>query len=322
MTISDVPPDQPLISVALCTYNGEQYLREQLDSLLAQTYQNIEIIAVDDASTDGTVALLQECAARDPRLHVIVNPENMGLRKNFERAMSACNGSFIAPCDQDDVWLPDKLAALIEVIGDRAAAYCDSEFVDEHLCPLHDAMSCHATPLSTDDPAMFAAGNFVSGHAMLFRRDILSRALPIPDAFYYDWWLAAVSASAGGVVACRRQLVRYRLHGGNVTNVLRDRPVQRKRGYRWQRLHDFRIRLECLARLPGPNQAFIVQWRDLWTARESQWLSPALARFVLLHAHRLFAVQQPQRSALKHALKYLVGLRTKRITSPSGYRIV
>ncbi len=319
VTIMIEPLRQPLTSIALCTYNGERYLREQLDSLMAQTCRDFEIIAVDDASTDATVAILRDYAARDARIHIVVNPVNLGFRKNFEHAMSLCTGRFIAPCDQDDVWLPEKLAVLLDTIGDHAAAYCDSEFVDEHGQPLNDAMSRHVVLLSTSDPAVFAAGNCVSGHAMLFRRELVVRALPIPDCFYYDWWLAAVAASEGGVIACTSQLVKYRLHGNNVTNILRTRPPQRQPGYRWKGLHDFRLRLQCLVGLPGGSRAFIAQWRDLWVARETQWLSLTLAAFVFRHAPRIFAIHKWQRSRLKYAIKYVFGLRLKRMTNPYGY---
>src|SRR5689334_11569979 len=100
----------PLISIALCTYNGERYLRAQMDSLLAQAGARIEIIAVDDASQDGTPGLLQGYAQQDPRVRVLANAENIGPSRSFERAMEIGTGEFIAPCDQDDLWTSDKLA--------------------------------------------------------------------------------------------------------------------------------------------------------------------------------------------------------------------
>ncbi|MFT4918317.1 MAG: glycosyltransferase involved in cell wall biosynthesis, partial [Zhongshania aliphaticivorans] len=98
----------PKISVAMCTYNGERFLAEQLDSILNQTYKNIELVVVDDVSTDGTLRLLDEYAARDGRIRVIRNSENIGFVRNFEKAMGACSGEFIALADQDDIWFPEK----------------------------------------------------------------------------------------------------------------------------------------------------------------------------------------------------------------------
>lgn len=310
---------EPLMSVALCTYNGARYLREQLDSLLAQTYRNLEIIAVDDGSTDATLQILQQYQSRDARLHVHANPANLGVRSNFERALSLCTGQFIAPCDQDDVWLPEKLRVLLDAIGDHAMAYCDSDIIDEHGGSLHKPMSSRCNMLSTHDPAVFAAANCVSGHAMLFRRELIQRALPVPDCFYYDWWLAAVAASCGGVVYCDRKLVSYRFHDSNVTNALRARPASRPQGRREARLRDFRLRLQHLAGLPGESRAFLQQLHILWEAREDQWFSFALGAFMYRHWRRIFAVRK-SRWRLLPALRFAVGLRLKRIMNPVMYR--
>lgn len=311
--------DLPLVSIALCTFNGARYLRAQLDSLLAQTYRNIEIIALDDGSSDATLDILNEYRRCDTRLQVASNPRNLGLAKNFERAITMCRGDFIAPCDQDDIWLPEKLGTLYEALGQHSLAYCDSEFVDEDGRGLGTTMSDNCTMVSSDDPIIFAAANCVAGHAMLVRREIVARALPIPPHFYYDWWLAAVAASADGVVYCDRPLVKYRLHAHNATNHLREQPPAKRRGHRYLQLEQFRLRLESLAMLPGRNRAVIERLRDLWRAREQQWISPALALFIFRHGPRIFALQRPRPRRLQHALKFSIGLRSKRISNPSAY---
>lgn len=309
----------PLISVALCTYNGARFLREQLDSLLAQTYTNLEIIAVDDRSSDETAAILHEYAARDPRLRVTVNASNVGLQQNFQRALSLCSGDLIAPCDQDDVWLPQKLSTLFDIIGDRSMAYCDSEFIDENGHGLEVAMSDTCTMVSTDDPVIFAVANCVAGHAMLVRKQIVERALPVPSHFYYDWWLAAVAAATGGVVYCGLKLVRYRIHTQNATAHLRSQSVLRERGHRSTQLKQFRLRLESLARLPGKHRKFIERLRDLWRAREQQLFSPLLALFILKHGSRIFLLQRPRPKGVRHALRFMIGLRLKRVSNPHAY---
>src|SRR5690606_33629827 len=108
--------DSPLISIALCTYNGEKFLAEQLDSIVNQTYKNIEIIAVDDCSTDRTLTILQKYASKDVRVKVYSNKTNKGYSKNFEYAISLCTGDYIAVSDQDDIWVSDKLELLINKI--------------------------------------------------------------------------------------------------------------------------------------------------------------------------------------------------------------
>jgi glycosyltransferase involved in cell wall biosynthesis len=310
---------QPLISVALCTYNGARYLREQLDSLLAQTYPNLEIVAVDDGSTDDTVDILHEYRRRDARLRVERNARNLGLTKNFERAMSLCAGELIAPCDQDDIWLPSKLDALYAALDARALAYCDSTFIDAEGRELGAAMSETCTLVSSDDPAIFAVTNCVAGHAMLIRRDVALRALPVPPQFYYDWWLAAAAAAAGGIVYLDRRLVKYRLHASNVTNHLRAPQSAKQRGHRFTQLAQMGQRLDALARLPGRDRAFLERFRDLWRARERQWVSPALALFLLRHGPRIYRLQRPRPKRIGHALKFALGLRAKRLSNPWAY---
>lgn len=313
------PTSEPLISIALCTYNGERYLRTQLDSLLAQTHRNIEIVAVDDCSTDGSFATLQDYQRRDARLRVFSNQANLGFRRNFERAISLCSGEFIALSDQDDIWAPEKLAALLNAIGHRALAYCDSLLIDEDGRDMNVAMSDMLTMVSTDDPAVFANANCVSGHACLFRSRLVKLALPAPSCFFHDWWIAAVAASTGGIVYCDRKLVFYRYHASNITDVFCEREFGRERGHRWKEWSEFRDRVEQLAALPGPSQDFLKRLRDLWVSRDQQWLSLALAFFLYRHRRRIYALRWSRRPALRHILRYAPGLRLKRLTNPFAY---
>jgi glycosyltransferase involved in cell wall biosynthesis len=321
----------PLVSIALCTYNGERFLPQQLDSLLAQTHANLEIVASDDGSSDATPSLLERYARADRRIRVVANAENLGFAGNFARALSLCRGEYIAPCDQDDVWSPDKIAALLAVIGERALAYCDSTLVDEQGAPAGYRMSQIVPMLSTDDPAPFAFGNCVSGHAMLFRKDLLARALPTPPAFFYDWWIAAVAATAGGVVFCERSLVMYRQHGGNITRgrltemvheaglaaraAVRPEQVQ---GARLRYLDETEQRLAALAHLPGQHQSFVVKLHELWRARKTQWLSPALGALMLHHGERLLAATNlTGKKRRRYCRQFFWGLKSKRLMNSS-----
>jgi glycosyltransferase involved in cell wall biosynthesis len=308
-----------LVSIALCTYNGAKYLREQLDSLLAQTHTNLEIVAVDDCSTDATWSILKEYEQRDSRVRPVANPCNLGFRRNFERAISLCRGEFVAPCDQDDVWLPEKISSLLRAIGAHPLAYCDSALIDEQGFPLGVSMSDIVAMISTDDPAVFAAGNCVSGHAMLFRRELIARALPVPDCFFHDWWLAAVAASCGGIVYCPTALVRYRYHGSNVTDILGERPSRRFPGHRWTQIQNFRERLEHLAKLSEKSRDFLDRLRDLWIAREEQWFSMSLAWFISRNRSRIYALRKRRRHPAQYVFKFAPGLRLKRIANPVGY---
>jgi glycosyltransferase involved in cell wall biosynthesis len=314
-----------LVSVALCTYNGARFIRQQMDSILVQTHRHIEVLAADDGSTDDTVAILQEYAASDARVRVFVNPLNMGFKRNFEQIMSQCSGAFIAPSDQDDVWLPEKLETMLGEIGDRPMVYCDGEFVDAMGLPFGMRVSHRLKLVGVDDPLALVPRNCVSGHAMLFRRDLLNFGLPFPESFpYHDWWLAAAAAANGGVVYCDKPLVGYRLHASNLTDMLglrassipKDEALGRK-AKDWKTIGD---RLESLANIPGDHQAFISQLCRLWRDRDSQWLSVRLAWLMIQHGGRLRQLVKPvKRGLCWRNAHYAIGLKAKRFFKVREY---
>ncbi len=332
----------PLVSIVLCTYNGSRFLAAQLDSLLAQTYRNIEIVAVDDASADDSVAVLNRYAERDARIRVVVNSANLGFARNFESSLERSRGEFIAPCDQDDIWLPDKITALMAAIDGHSMAYCDSTLVDAQGTPCGYRMSQVLPMRSIDDPLPFAFGNCVSGHAMLFRRSLLERALPVPAGFFYDWWLAAVAAATEGVAFCDRSLVLYRQHGANVTETrmaqmlveaglsgsnAQGSPDQekaardtRQQGSRLRYLRETEQRLGAIGRMSGRHQPFALELQRLWHARESQWLSLALWKMMTGNRERLLSLTgMSARKKARYCADFLWGLRTKRLTRKRAY---
>ena len=205
----------PRISVALSTYNGARYLREQIDSVLAQEGVDLELVCVDDGSSDDTPAILAEYAARDPRVSWSANPRNLGPTASFERAMSLCRGEFIAPCDQDDYCEPGKLRTLLAAIGDADLAYCDSRYMDGDGRDLGCRVSGHMRMLEGRRPVEFLFGNSVSGHASLVRRSLFEQARPFPEGVYHDWWLALCAAALGQLLCHPSATVLYRQHGRN-----------------------------------------------------------------------------------------------------------
>lgn len=105
---------QPLVSVVLCTYNGEKFLRPQIDSITAQTYPNLEIIIVDDVSSDSTSSILEEYRQKDSRVKFHINSANIGYNKNFEKAFSLATADYIAISDQDDIWESNKIELMMK----------------------------------------------------------------------------------------------------------------------------------------------------------------------------------------------------------------
>ncbi len=208
-----------LITVALATYNGERFLREQLDSIYAQSWPTLEVVACDDASTDGTAEILAEYA-RSHGLRYTINERNLGYVKNFERVLGMAGGEYIALADQDDVWASEKLArlrALIEQSG-CVLAYGDAALIDADGATLNgtlrDALSLEYQRGSGHEA--FYLQNCVTGCTTLFHRRLLDHALPIPSgAMVHDWWLAYVAVRVERIDYVDETLVSYRQHQHN-----------------------------------------------------------------------------------------------------------
>lgn len=308
----------PEVSIALCTYNGERFLGEQLDSLLAQTHQSLEIVAVDDSSQDRTIDILQRYAQRDRRIRIFQTPRNVGYRRNFEIAMLLCHGDFIALCDQDDIWSPNKLHHLLQRIGTAPMIYSNSELVDEVGNRLGIRMSDKLPLGAIDDPLAFTFSNCVSGHSLLIRRDLLHNALPLPDGLFHDWWLAFVAASRGGIVYCDAALVRYRQHSSTITDVRGARRLPRTRSDISCKADSRSVierRVALLAAFSvDADRLLLEQLLTLLRAREGQWLCPSLTMFLFRHRRRFFALLPHDR--LHHwarPFRFLWGVRFQQL---------
>lgn len=207
-----------MVSIALATYNGEKFLRQQLDTLITQTYKNIEIIICDDNSTDTTWQILREYKENYKNIKIFRNKENLGFIKNFELAVSLCKGDFIAISDQDDLWQPEKIEKLVNNINGYSLIYSDSAFIDENGASLGEKMGDTYSFVEGFDGRNFTLTNCVSGHASMFRRDLLPHLLPFPSCVDYDWWAAFVATTQNGLKYFDECLVAYRQHAQSVTD--------------------------------------------------------------------------------------------------------
>jgi glycosyltransferase involved in cell wall biosynthesis len=216
-----------LVSIALATYNGERFLREQLESIFAQSWPRIEVVAADDRSTDGTVAILEEYR-RSHGLRYRVNERNLGFVRNFEQVVSLCTGDCIALADQDDIWEPEKIETLVRAMGDSSLVYSDASLIDGTGNPLPGALleRSGVAPVTGKSFAHLVCNACVTGCTAMFRRDLLDVALPIPAAeTYHDWWLSLVASKRDGLSFVDRPLVKYRQHGGNYTGANERTPL-------------------------------------------------------------------------------------------------
>jgi len=231
----------PSISVALCTRNGARFVEEQVRSILAQTLQPSEIVLSDDASTDATVALVT--ALVEPSavvLRVFSNEPALGVTKNFEQALRACSGDLIALCDQDDVWCPDRLermAALFAATPSLLLAGSDARLVDESGEPLEPSLF-DTLSISDDEFSALERGdafsallrrNLVTGATTMVRRELVETAVPFPDSWVHDEWLASIASTIGSMAMSREALIDYRQHSGNQIGVASLSPAAKVR---------------------------------------------------------------------------------------------
>ena len=213
-------------SVAMCTYNGADFLSDQLQSMLAQSRPPEEIVICDDGSTDETQALLKQFAAIS---HVPVslhfNEKNLGSVRNFEKAINLCTGDVIALSDQDDVWRTDKLQLIESAFRQTPKAglvFSDAEIVDENLKSLGRRMwdevgfDAHKRRLLRSGRALevLITGWTVTGATMAFRSEFVKLSLPIPDgiAMIHDGWIALTVAAVAEVIMIEEPLIKYRQH--------------------------------------------------------------------------------------------------------------
>jgi glycosyltransferase involved in cell wall biosynthesis len=214
------------MSVAMCTYNGAEFLPAQLESILAQTRRPDKLVVCDDGSNDDTRQQLKEFATQSPvPVSLRFNEKNLGSVQNFAQAIALCNGDVIVLSDQDDVWRHDKLQRIEAAFNQSPTAglvFSDAEIVAEDLTPLGRRMwdevgfDDHKRKLVHTGRALevLIHGWTVTGATMAVRSQFIKLALPIPNeiAMIHDGWIALTVAAVAGVVAIDEPLVKYRQH--------------------------------------------------------------------------------------------------------------
>lgn len=216
------------ISIALCTFNGEKFIRDQLDSIAGQTRLPDELIISDDGSTDGTISVIEDFARTGHLpIRIVINEETLGLLNNFNQAIGLCSGEIIFLCDQDDVWFANKIErTLIEFSTDEVTmVFCDADTVDSELNPLSKRLSSITFTdrakrrQSMDLFEFLLERNIVTGMTMAFRADLRKIALPIPadiPAIIHDGWISMVASLRGRCVFIDESLVMYRQHSNQL----------------------------------------------------------------------------------------------------------
>lgn len=214
------------IGIVLATYNGEKYLAQMLDSLVAQTRQADLIVAVDDGSKDNTPAILKSFQDRLP-LQITRLEKNSGHRAAFSKALELAqpqldDNDLIALADQDDVWLPQKLEFLEKAMeaeqGEKPTlVFGDAQVVDADGKIIAESWRSYSKIEKKISMEQQIAGiNNVTGCLSLFRASLLKTILPIPEGVtVHDRWIAMIADRQGGITAIDAPVVQYRIHGNN-----------------------------------------------------------------------------------------------------------
>ncbi|MDN3019199.1 glycosyltransferase family 2 protein [Paenibacillus sp. BSR1-1] len=263
------------ISIALCTYNGERFLEEQLESILKQSRLPEELVVCDDCSSDGTIEILERFKKVSPfRVYIYNNVKNLRSTKNFQNCISLCNGDIIFLCDQDDYWNMDKLEKIErEFINnkDTKLVFTNALIVDENLTPLgYSAWETfqvgeeELAKIKNNPFELLFYGNKITGATMAFRKDCL-HIHEYPNNWIHDGWISILIAYQypNGIKYLREELILYRQHGGNQIGGLRveknpyDRTFKNNKILIDEQFNYFKTLKDEVSKLPITNRKYV-----------------------------------------------------------------
>lgn len=205
------------ISVALAAYKGEQYISEQIDSILSQLGENDELIISDDYPEGKTREIVLGYQSEDKRVRYIEG-EGRGVVRNFENALRACTGDIIFLADQDDVWMPDKVESIMEEISNGADLVLHDAYVTDSDLNITEPSYFKIHGSNASFFGNIARNSFV-GCCMAFTKQAMLDSLPFPKALaMHDWWIALVALKKKrNIVLLSKPLIKWRRHSATVT---------------------------------------------------------------------------------------------------------
>ena len=303
-----------LVSVCIATYNGEKYIKEQLDSILNQTYHNIEIIIQDDASTDNTIDIIKNY--KNQKIQLFQNPNNLGYIKNFETLIQRANGDYIALCDQDDIWVESKIEKLLQNIHSFSLIYSNSLLIDKEAKSLNRTLSQHLKNnfITSHHPLNFLYDNSVSAHSILFKKELKPYLVNFPTQLYFDQYIAMVGASQKGIHYINKPLVHYRQHETNtLKKIATKKSLLQKIKTKLDKKNNINLQEQLKFKELLEKEIFNQQTKDILSTLltnsknfNHKFFNLELFLFYMKHKHILFSITQknPTLLSFKKSIGY------------------
>ena len=204
-----------MLSVCMATYNGEKYIKEQLDSILCQLGNEDELIISDDSSTDTTVNIIK--SYNDGRIKIYEKQKFKSPIFNFENALKHAGGQYIFLADQDDIWMSKKVEIFKKYLSDYDLVLSDANIVDDNGTEIYE--SFYQVNGSKSGLIKNIIKNSYLGCTMAFNRKILEKSLPFPENIpMHDWWLGLIGEIYGKIYFINEKLISYRRHENNASS--------------------------------------------------------------------------------------------------------
>jgi glycosyltransferase involved in cell wall biosynthesis len=295
----------------MCTYNGEKYLRPQIGSVLSQSWSNLELIIVDDASSDNTVNVLEEYRIKDSRVKYFVNEKNLGYNKNFEKAILLASGEYIAACDQDDIWAASKIEIMMNEWpeGSLFVYSLSGSFNGDDFEHRTDAPKVFYTAI--DDVHKLVFNSPVHGHACMFKKELIARCLPFPPDIFYDWWISMHAASTGTIGCIPQTLTWHRVHDKNFSRNITSIKDKEEREQRLRQQSAYF--LETFFKRPVAREKekeSLLQYATILKKMDGKKFSSQMFRYVMKNRRLIFHYKKKPFVFFSH-LKHALGMARK-----------
>lgn len=213
-------PEKIRASVAMAVYEGEVYLKQQIDSILNMMVDNDELVISYNESKDNTFSIIQEYEKKDARVKVYIDKKK-SVESNFNNAVKMCEGEYIFLADQDDVWIDDKINKMVNYMKcneDVVLLISDGLYVDENLYVINESMF-NRNHTTTNPIRNYIRGTYL-GCQMAFKKELKCKVWPVKETHLmaHDLWLGVMASFYGQVHLMNDKLILHRIHADNCSN--------------------------------------------------------------------------------------------------------